>query len=51
MVEDARASQDALEELNEADGVLFKLRDDPRVTPVGRFLRTSLDELPQLPTC
>ncbi|MGB9605653.1 MAG: sugar transferase, partial [Bryobacteraceae bacterium] len=35
--------------LNEATGPLFKIRDDPRVTRVGRILRrTSLDELPQV---
>ena len=34
---------------NEAQGPLFKMRDDPRITPVGRFLRrTSLDEFPQI---
>ncbi len=38
-----------LQEYNEADGPLFKIRDDPRVTRVGRLLRqTSLDEIPQL---
>ncbi len=39
----------ALGELNEMDGPVFKIRDDPRVTRVGRLLRRySLDELPQL---
>jgi exopolysaccharide biosynthesis polyprenyl glycosylphosphotransferase len=49
MVVDAERLLDGLRERNEADGPLFKLRDDPRVTRVGRWLRrTSLDELPQL---
>lgn len=49
MYEDAEARRAELAHLNEVDGPLFKVRDDPRVTRVGRFLRrTSLDELPQL---
>ncbi len=49
MVPDAEARKAALVQHNEADGPLFKMRDDPRVTRVGRLLRcSSLDELPQL---
>ncbi|MGK2938646.1 MAG: sugar transferase [Solirubrobacteraceae bacterium] len=49
MYEDADQRQADLEALNEASGALFKIRDDPRMTRVGRLLRRhSLDELPQL---
>jgi exopolysaccharide biosynthesis polyprenyl glycosylphosphotransferase len=49
MVADAEVMLADLLARNEADGPLFKLRDDPRITPVGRRLRRySLDELPQL---
>ena len=49
MVTDAEKLQAALEHQNEAQGPVFKLKLDPRITPVGSFLRkTSIDELPQL---
>ena len=49
MYANAAARQGALEADNEASGPLFKIKDDPRVTPVGRFLRRySLDEMPQV---
>lgn len=49
MVPDAEQRRQELLQHNEADGPLFKIRDDPRITRIGRWLRrTSLDELPQL---
>ena len=49
MVQDAERLQASLESQNEAEGPVFKIADDPRITPLGRFLRrTSIDELPQL---
>ena len=49
MVEDAEKRQAVLERLNEVSGPVFKIKNDPRVTPIGKFLRkTSIDELPQL---
>jgi exopolysaccharide biosynthesis polyprenyl glycosylphosphotransferase len=49
MVVDAEDQKEALLMMNEADGPIFKIRDDPRLTRVGRIIRRySLDELPQL---
>ena len=49
MVPDAEKLQAELEDQNEAGGPVFKIKDDPRITPIGKFLRrSSIDELPQL---
>jgi exopolysaccharide biosynthesis polyprenyl glycosylphosphotransferase len=49
MVLDAEEQQTALLDLNEMDGPVFKMKDDPRITKVGGFLRRwSIDELPQI---
>lgn len=52
MHDDADERLESLRHLNEADGPLFKIKDDPRVTRVGRFIRKhSIDELPQFLNC
>lgn len=52
MHKDADERLAELQELNEADGPLFKIKDDPRVTRIGRFIRKhSIDELPQFLNC
>jgi exopolysaccharide biosynthesis polyprenyl glycosylphosphotransferase len=49
MVVDAEKRMSEIEHLNEVSGPVFKIKNDPRITPIGRFLRkTSIDELPQL---
>ena len=52
MHKDADARLADLKDLNEADGPLFKIKDDPRVTRIGKFIRKhSVDELPQFLNC
>ncbi len=49
MCTDAEEKKKSLEGLNEADGPVFKIKDDPRITKVGKVLRkTNIDELPQM---
>jgi lipopolysaccharide/colanic/teichoic acid biosynthesis glycosyltransferase len=52
MHKDADSRLDELQEFNEADGPLFKIKDDPRITGIGRFIRKhSIDEMPQFVNC
>lgn len=49
MCVDAEEKLEVLLKLNEVEGAMFKMKDDPRITRVGKFIRkTSIDELPQL---
>ena len=49
MLPDAEKKMSEIQHLNEVSGPVFKITNDPRITPIGRFLRkTSIDELPQL---
>lgn len=49
MVEDAEELKKGLENKNEMTGPMFKIKDDPRITKIGKIIRkTSIDELPQL---
>lgn len=49
MIVNAEAKLDELLDQNEMDGPVFKIKDDPRITRIGKFIRkTSIDELPQL---
>jgi len=49
MIDDAEAQMKRLRAMNEADGPVFKIKNDPRITNFGRFLRrTGIDEFPQL---
>lgn len=49
MCPDAEEQKESLMDLNEADGPAFKIKDDPRITKMGKFLRkTNIDELPQM---
>ncbi|MCR5627057.1 MAG: sugar transferase [Lachnospiraceae bacterium] len=48
MYQDAEERKAALMEQNEMEGFMFKMQDDPRITPIGKFIRkTSIDEIPQ----